>query len=51
MTGKPVIKDTRITIELLLRKLSERATTADLLTLYPHLQETDVLAALMYASV
>lgn len=46
MLGKPVIKGTRITVELLLRKLSEGATTPDLLAMYPHLQETDVLAAL-----
>ncbi|SFF27958.1 DUF433 domain-containing protein [Spirosoma endophyticum] len=50
MLGKPVIKGTRITVELVLRKLSEGATTQDLLIMYPHLQEIDVLAALMYAS-
>lgn len=50
MLGKPVIKGTRITVELLLRKLSEGATTTDLLAMYPHLQEGDVMAALMYAS-
>lgn len=50
MLGKPIIKGTRITVELLLRKLSEGATTQDLLAMYPHLQEDDVLAALMYAS-
>ncbi|MFD2938215.1 DUF433 domain-containing protein [Spirosoma flavum] len=50
MLGKPVIKGTRITVELILRKLSEGAVMADLLTMYPHLQEADVLAALMYAS-
>ena len=52
MLGKPVIKGTRITVELLLRKLSEGATTLDLLVMYPHLEEADVMAApaLMYAS-
>ena len=50
MLGKPVIKGTRITVELLLRKLSEGATIADLLTMYPHLQEDDIMASLMYAS-
>jgi uncharacterized protein (DUF433 family) len=50
MLGKPVIKGTRITVELILRKLSEGAVTTDLLAMYPHLQEEDVFAALMYAS-
>ncbi len=50
MLGKPVIKGTRITVELLLRKLSEGATTPDLLAMYANLQEADVLAALNYAS-
>jgi len=31
MLGKPVIRDTRITVELILRKLSEGASEADLL--------------------
>lgn len=50
MLGKPVIKGTRITVELVLKKLSQGATTADILKMYPHLQEEDVLAALLYAS-
>lgn len=50
MLGKPVIKGTRITVELILRKLSEGATVQDLLVMYPHLQQDDVMAALMYAS-
>jgi uncharacterized protein (DUF433 family) len=40
MLGKPVIKGTRITVELILRKLSQGATTADVLQMYPHLQES-----------
>ena len=35
MLGKPVIRGTRITVELLLRSLSEGATEADLLEAYP----------------
>jgi uncharacterized protein (DUF433 family) len=50
MLGKPVIRGTRITVELILRKMSEGATTNDLLTMYPSLQQEDVMAALMYAS-
>lgn len=50
MLGKPIIKGTRITVELILRKLSQGATTADILKMYPHLEEADILAALQYAS-
>ena len=51
MLGKPVIKGTRITVELILRKLSEGAASADLLTMYPHLVEADIFAALQYAAL
>jgi uncharacterized protein (DUF433 family) len=37
MLGKPVIRGTRITVELILRKLGEGAATKDLLEAYPHL--------------
>lgn len=50
MLGKPVIKGTRMTVELLLRKLSEGATAQDLTAMYPHLEEVDIRAALMYVS-
>ena len=50
MLGKPVVKGTRLTVELLLRKLSEGATIPDLVAMYPNLQEVDVLAVLNYAS-
>ena len=49
MMGKPVIKGTRIPVELILRKLSEGATEQDLLDAYPHLSHEDILAALAYA--
>lgn len=35
MLGKPIIKGTRITVELILRKLSEGVTMEDLLKAYP----------------
>lgn len=50
MLGKPVIRGTRITVELILRKLSEGATEEDLLEAYPHLKQDDVRAALAYAA-
>ena len=48
MLGKPVIRGTRIPVELILRKLSEGASEADILDAYPHLTREDVHAALRY---
>jgi uncharacterized protein (DUF433 family) len=50
MLGKPVIRGTRIPVELLLRKLSEGATEPELLDAYPRLTPEDVRAALAYAA-
>jgi uncharacterized protein (DUF433 family) len=50
MLGKPVIRGTRITVELILRKLSEGMSVDQLLNAYKHLSKEDVFAALNYAS-
>jgi len=50
MLGKPVIRGTRIPVELLLRKLAEGAAIEDLLDAYPRLAVDDVRAALAYAA-
>jgi uncharacterized protein (DUF433 family) len=50
MLGKPIIRGTRIPVELIIRKLGEGATEADLLDAYPRLTEADVRAALTYAA-
>jgi uncharacterized protein (DUF433 family) len=50
MLGKPVIKGTRLTVELILQKLSEGATTEELINAYPTLKPEDILAVLAYAS-
>ena len=50
MLGKPVIRGTRITVELLLRKLAEGATESDLLDAHPHLTSDDIKAAIAYAA-
>lgn len=50
MLGKPVIKGTRLTVALLLRKLSEGASFEALLEMYPQLTKEDIYAALQYAS-
>ena len=50
MLGKPVIRGTRIPVELVLRKLAEGATEADLLDAYPTLTQDGIKAALEYAA-
>ena len=50
MLGKPVIKGTRLTVELILQKLSEGASAKQLIVAYPSLQVNDILAVLAYAS-
>jgi uncharacterized protein (DUF433 family) len=50
MMGKPVILGTRIPVELILRKLSEKATEADLLQAYPQLVAEDIQAAIRFAA-
>lgn len=50
MIGKPVIKGTRITVELVLRKLSEGASFEDMLMAYPQLTLVSINAVLAYAS-
>jgi uncharacterized protein (DUF433 family) len=50
MLGKPVIKGTRITVELILRKVSGGYSFEDILEMYPHLQIKDILTCVEYAT-
>ena len=50
MLGKPVIRGTRIPVELILRKLGEGASEADLLDAYPRLTREDLRAVFVYAA-
>ncbi len=50
MMGKPVIRGTRITVELILRKLGEGASEAEILNAYPRLNREDIQAAIRYAA-
>jgi uncharacterized protein (DUF433 family) len=50
MLGKPVIRGTRITVELILRKLGEGASHKQLLEAYPQLTNEDIQAAITYAA-
>jgi uncharacterized protein (DUF433 family) len=49
MMGKPVIEGTRITVELILTRLAEGRSVADIVAEYPHLTEPQVTAAIDYA--
>jgi len=50
MLGKPVIRGTRIPVELILRKLAEGGREEDLLDAYPRLTREDIRAAIAYAA-
>ena len=50
MLGKPIIRGTRVTVELIMRKMSEGMTEKELLEAYPNLKKGDVAAALQYAA-
>jgi len=50
MLGKPVSRGTRVPVELILRKLSQGASEADLLDAYPRLSKEDIQAALAFAA-
>jgi uncharacterized protein (DUF433 family) len=50
MTGKPVVRGTRITVETILRKLSRGESIEQILESHPRLTRESVLAALEYAA-
>jgi uncharacterized protein (DUF433 family) len=50
MLGKPVLRGTRIPVELVLRKLGDGACEADVLDAYPGLTRDDIHAAIRFAA-
>ncbi|NJP08107.1 MAG: DUF433 domain-containing protein [Leptolyngbyaceae cyanobacterium RU_5_1] len=50
MMGKPVIRGTRITVELILEKLSAGETPEQILTAHPRLTREAIQAALAFAA-
>lgn len=50
MVGKPVIRGTRITVELILDHLAAGETVDDILDGYPHITREGILAAVAYAA-
>lgn len=49
MTGKPVLRGTRIPVELLVRMVAQGIPTDEILADYPKLEAADIQAALWYA--
>ena len=47
--GKPVIEGTRISVELILTRLGEGRSVANILSEYPHLNQDQIVAAIEYA--
>jgi uncharacterized protein (DUF433 family) len=50
MTGKATIKGTRITVELILRKLGAGMTSEEIIEDHPHLTPDDIRAAQAFAA-
>ncbi len=50
LLGKPAIKGTRISVELVLKKLAEGMTIDEVLEAYPRLTKKDIMAVLSYSA-
>ena len=50
MMGRPVIRGDRITVELILRRLGDGATPADLIEAYPPITVEHIRGAIIYAA-
>ncbi|MCP4697116.1 MAG: DUF433 domain-containing protein [Gammaproteobacteria bacterium] len=50
MMGKPVVKGTRITVELILEKLAAGESPEQILTAHPRLSPESIQAALAFAA-
>ncbi len=49
LTGKPVIRGTRISVDLVLELLASGGTKSTILREYPGLEHEDILACIRYA--
>ncbi len=50
LTGKPIVRVTRISVELVVELLAAGWSHAQILASYPHLSEEDIRACLAYAT-
>ena len=48
MGGKPVIRGTRITVELILEYLAEGASVSEVVEAYDHVTDADIRAAIAF---
>ena len=51
MRGKPVIRGTRVPVDLLVRMVAQRIPDAEILREYPRLEAADIEAALLYRQI
>ncbi|MDZ7363108.1 MAG: DUF433 domain-containing protein [candidate division KSB1 bacterium] len=51
MVGKPVIRGTRIPVELIIKMLAQGISEKEILREYPRLKKDDIKAALAYAAI
>ena len=49
LTGKPIIRGMRISVDMILELLAKGATAEEILEDYPQLERNDLNAALLYA--
>lgn len=50
MTGKPVIRGTRITVDLILKLLSQGQSSDEIIEAYPYISKGDILECIKYAT-
>ncbi|MCE0521974.1 MAG: DUF433 domain-containing protein [Methylacidiphilales bacterium] len=50
MGGKPCVRDLRVTVGTITGLTASDATFAEILNLYPYLEDADIRAALSYAA-
>lgn len=50
LVGKPIIRGTRISVELLMDRLADGWSMEQILESYPHLTRDDVLAAIRFVT-
>lgn len=50
LSGKPIIKGTRISVDFVLELLGSGMDTNEIIAEYPQLKKTDITAALQYAA-